>query len=267
MTRKINTVAARTPTSPRPHRAAVSTAQSLQGSERTVDPRLASFGAETTSFVSRVLGADWCCFYQIDEHHQPFGFHAHRTPWAVREAYLEHDIARSDPTHPACLAGQNVGFLSIFDSRLPGPVQSRRTYWNFLSAFGARDAAEMLFRVRGRAVAGMSLVWVGKSGGGAERQQGESVQSYIEFNLSPYFRERPSPEAADSDIHLLLTERELGIVQLICDGLTNAQIAHRLNIGISTVKTHLLHVFEKLGVKTRAALVSRFLSSSRRPSA
>lgn len=231
------------------------------------DPSLTSFGAQTSSFVSQVLGADWCCFYQIDEHRQPFGFHAHRTPWAVREAYLEHDIARSDPTHPTSLAGQNVRFLSIFDSRLPGPLKSRRTYWNFLSAFGARDAAEMVFRVRGRAVAGMSLVWIGKSGTSAERQQGESVQSYIEYNLSPYFRDGLAQDPDDCDIQLGLTDRELGIVQLICDGLTNAQIAHRLNIGISTVKTHLLHVFEKLGVQTRAALVSRFLSSQRRPSA
>ena len=232
---------------------------------RPVDTPLSSFGAQTASFVSQVLGADWSCFYQIDERRQPFGFQAHRTPWAVREAYLKHDIARSDPMHPACLAGQNVRFLSIFDSRVSGPLQSRRTYWNFLSAFGARDTAEMMFRVGGRAVAGLSLVWVGKSGGGAERQQGESVQSYVEFNLRSYFHEAPVPDSDDSDIRLGLTERELDIVQLICHGLTNAQIAHRLNISIATVKTHLLHVFEKLGVQTRAALVSRFLTSPRQP--
>jgi DNA-binding CsgD family transcriptional regulator len=231
------------------------------------DAPLASFGAQTASFVSQVLSADWSCFYQVDEHSQPFGFQAHRTPWAVREAYLKHDIARSDPMHPACLAGQNIRFLSIFDGRLSGPLQSRRTYWNFLSSFGARDAAEMIFRVRGRPVAGLSLVWVGKSGACAERHQGEVVQSYVEFNLSPYFREAAVRTSEDSGMRLPLTERELGIVQLICDGLTNAQIAHRLNIGVSTVKTHLLHVFDKLGVQTRAALVSRFLSLTRRPNA
>jgi DNA-binding CsgD family transcriptional regulator len=234
---------------------------------RSLDPPLAHFGAETASFASQVLSADWTCFYQVDEHSQPFGFQAHRTPWAVREAYVKYDIARTDPLHPACLAARNVRFLSIFDSRLPGTLQSRRSYWNFLSAFGACDAAEMVFRVRGRAVAGMSLVWVGKSGACAARQQGEAVQSYVELNLAPYFREVAVQDPDDPDIRLGLTEREFGIVQLICDGLTNAQIAHRLNIGVSTVKTHLLHVFEKLKVKTRAALVSRFLSATHRPNA
>jgi DNA-binding CsgD family transcriptional regulator len=232
-----------------------------------LDPPLAQFGAASASFASQVLSADWTCFYQIDEHSQPFGFQAHRTPWAVREAYVKNEIARIDPLHPACLAGQNIRFLSIFDSRLSGTVQARRNYWNFLTAFGACDAAEMMFRIRGRAVAGMSLVWVGKSGNCAARQQGEAVQSYVEFNLTPYFREVAPQDADDPDMRLGLTERELGIVQLICDGLTNAQIAHRLNIGVSTVKTHLLHVFEKLKVQTRAALVSRFLSATQRPDA
>ncbi len=57
-----------------------------------------------------------------------------------------------------------------------------------------------------------------------------------------------------------LTERELEIVQLVCQGLTNARIAQRLAIGLATVKTHLLHVFEKLGVSTRAELVSRCIA-------
>jgi DNA-binding CsgD family transcriptional regulator len=234
---------------------------------RSLDPPLAHFGVQSASFASEVLSAEWTCFYQIDERNQPFGFQVHRTPWAVREAYVKYDIARTDPMHPTCLAGQNVRFLSIFDSRLSGTPQSRRNYWNFLSAFGACDAAEMMFRVRGRAVAGMSLVWVGKSGKCAARQQGEAVQSYVEFNLAPYFRELPAQDPDDSDIRLGLTEREFGIVQLICDGLTNAQVAHRLNIGVSTVKTHLLHVFEKLNVQTRAALVSRFLSATHRSGA
>ncbi|HEY6927436.1 MAG TPA: LuxR C-terminal-related transcriptional regulator [Steroidobacteraceae bacterium] len=228
---------------------------------------LAGFGSQTASFVSQVLGAEWSCFYELDERNQPFGFQSHRTPWALRAAYLKHDIARTDPLHPTCLVQQDARFVSVFDSRLCGPQQSRRNYWSFLSAFGTRDAAEMIFRVRGRAVAGLSLLWVGKQGMPAERQQGEAVQSYVEFNLASLLREVPPQDPHETDIRLRLTERELGIVKLICDGLTNVQIARRLNIGVSTVKTHLLHVFEKVGVRTRAALVSRFLLATQRPEA
>jgi DNA-binding CsgD family transcriptional regulator len=168
-------------------------------------------------------------------------------------------MARSDPLHPASLVAQNFRFVSVFDPRLSCALESRRNYWNFLSAFGTRDAAEMIFRVGGRAVAGMSLLWVGQAGSRADRQLGESVQSYVEFNLAAHYGPLLSDLFPETGAGLALTDRELQIVRLVCHGSTNAQIAQRLTIGVSTVKTHLLHVFEKLGVQTRAALVSRCL--------
>ncbi|MFL6605059.1 MAG: response regulator transcription factor [Steroidobacteraceae bacterium] len=267
MTHRKNSVAGAALIAPDAQVSALSPAQLRQPGSGPNGPQLAQFGAQTASFVSQLLGADWSCFYQIDEHSQPFGFRTHRTPWALREAYLKHDIARTDPLHPACLAGQKLRFLSLSDSRLSGPVQRHRNYWDFLSTFGTRDAAEMIFRVHGRAVAGLSLLWVGNSGTRAERQQGETVQTYVECNLAYHFREVPAHSSHHTDIPIGLTARELEIVKLICDGSTNVQIARRLGIGVATVKTHLLHVFEKLGVRTRAALVSRFLSATRGSSA
>ena len=51
-----------------------------------------------------------------------------------------------------------------------------------------------------------------------------------------------------------LTPTEHQVVALIADGLTNPQIATRLLMGQATVKTHLAHIFNKLGVPTRAQL-------------
>ena len=54
-----------------------------------------------------------------------------------------------------------------------------------------------------------------------------------------------------------LTPRETEILVLVAEGLSNPSIAARLFIGESTVKTHLLHVFEKLGVSDRTRAVTR----------
>ena len=51
-----------------------------------------------------------------------------------------------------------------------------------------------------------------------------------------------------------LTPREYEIVALICRGMKNKQIADSLNITIGTVKVHLMHIFEKTGVKDRFEL-------------
>lgn len=53
-----------------------------------------------------------------------------------------------------------------------------------------------------------------------------------------------------------LTPTELAVVEQVTAGLTNPQIAERLLMGRATVKTHLLHVFAKLGVSNRAELVA-----------
>lgn len=49
-----------------------------------------------------------------------------------------------------------------------------------------------------------------------------------------------------------LTEREMDVLALIVDGLTNPQIADKLCITISTTKTHVHSILQKLYVRTRA---------------
>ena len=59
-----------------------------------------------------------------------------------------------------------------------------------------------------------------------------------------------------------LSARELQVLRLVAAGESNPQIARSLFIGEATVKTHLLHVFEKLGVsdRTRAVTLAMELS-------
>ena len=53
-----------------------------------------------------------------------------------------------------------------------------------------------------------------------------------------------------------LTDREAEVLELVSDGFTNAAIAAQLHIGESTVKTHLLRVYGKLGVNNRTEAVT-----------
>ncbi len=54
----------------------------------------------------------------------------------------------------------------------------------------------------------------------------------------------------------LLTERERQVLELLCEGLSAPQIAKRLFLGTTTVKSHLGRLYEKLGVSDRAAAVA-----------
>lgn len=54
----------------------------------------------------------------------------------------------------------------------------------------------------------------------------------------------------------LLSDREMEVLRLVAAGSTNRDIAEALFVSEATVKTHLIHVFAKLGVNDRAAAVA-----------
>ena len=64
----------------------------------------------------------------------------------------------------------------------------------------------------------------------------------------------PSIESGDGDAGL--TRREVDVVRLVAEGLSNRQVARRLVVSEATVKTHLNHVLAKLDVDGRPGLVA-----------
>ncbi|MES9536522.1 response regulator [Actinomadura sp. NPDC000600] len=53
-----------------------------------------------------------------------------------------------------------------------------------------------------------------------------------------------------------LTARELEVLRLVAEGLSNRQISKRLFLSETTIKTHLVHIYAKLGVDSRTAAVA-----------
>ncbi|HJZ61112.1 MAG TPA: response regulator transcription factor [Miltoncostaeaceae bacterium] len=61
----------------------------------------------------------------------------------------------------------------------------------------------------------------------------------------------PAPAAAAAQTPGGLTERELSILRLVAEGLSNLEIANRLFVTEQTVKFHLSNIYRKLGVSNR----------------
>ncbi len=57
---------------------------------------------------------------------------------------------------------------------------------------------------------------------------------------------------------LKLSVREFEIARMIADDLSDKKIAHRLDVEISTIRTHLNRIFDKLGVRRRSGVASLF---------
>jgi len=71
-------------------------------------------------------------------------------------------------------------------------------------------------------------------------------------------------KVVNSDGMRLLTKKEEMVVRLAADGLLNRNIADEMKISEHTVKNHMFHIFEKLGVSSRVELVLYAVSTSKR---
>jgi NarL family two-component system response regulator YdfI len=67
----------------------------------------------------------------------------------------------------------------------------------------------------------------------------------------------PDPQSYAEELDEPLSGRELEVLDLLAEGLSNKLIAHRLNISEHTVKTHVASIFAKLRVSSRTEAVSQ----------
>jgi DNA-binding NarL/FixJ family response regulator len=79
-------------------------------------------------------------------------------------------------------------------------------------------------------------------------------EGYVDPSLMPTFLNR--------DGHDLLTPRERQILQLLADGMSNADVAAKLFISQETVKSHVRHILAKLEADTRTHAVAIALRES-----
>ncbi len=76
-------------------------------------------------------------------------------------------------------------------------------------------------------------------------------RSVLEMALRSVASRRSASSESAEDLVEPLTEQEELVLRLIAAGLNNEEIARTLSITVNTVKTHVRHIFQKLGVSDR----------------
>ena len=81
------------------------------------------------------------------------------------------------------------------------------------------------------------------------------VYNYIRFGLDKEKAESKPELNYESLSRFKISEREFTVVQLICEGYTNKEIAQELSISVNTVNNHVANIFSKMGVRSRIDLL------------
>jgi DNA-binding NarL/FixJ family response regulator len=94
-------------------------------------------------------------------------------------------------------------------------------------------------------------------------QQGQIWANTREMSLAvEALANAPTVRAVNARGLSLLSKRELEVVRLLAQGLSNREIAQRLGLSQHTVKNHLFRIFEKLGVSSRIELLHMMLNQA-----
>ena len=89
------------------------------------------------------------------------------------------------------------------------------------------------------------------------------AHEYVQQLLMAFPSEEPKPlepstsQVPETEMVEPLSEREIEVLQLIAEGLTNQEIATHLYITLNTVKGHARNIYSKLGVKSRTQAVAK----------
>jgi len=89
------------------------------------------------------------------------------------------------------------------------------------------------------------------------RSGGAPMTSEIARMVVRSFLEAP----ADRSVTEQLSAREMEILALLAEGLSNKEIGVQLHISSTTVRTHLMHIYEKLHVRCRTEAAAKYLRS------
>ncbi|MGE5110466.1 MAG: response regulator [Acidobacteriaceae bacterium] len=73
-------------------------------------------------------------------------------------------------------------------------------------------------------------------------------------NVMQILQQLSQQERVETKNNYGLTDREMEVVQLVCEGLGNKEIADRLQIAGETVKRHMTNIFNKVGMSSRLEL-------------
>ena len=87
------------------------------------------------------------------------------------------------------------------------------------------------------------------------------VQTMVLVNFDLNVVENIGAEKTEADLNVfkgILSRREAEVAMLICQGLSNKQIAEQLFISEKTIKTHVSNILSKLDIKDRMQLILEY---------
>lgn len=216
-----------------------------------------TFLKEAAAMVRGLLSISGSAFYLVDPQMRSNACALDQITLATDSAYVV-DYASDDPLSPARFEEGGEKVVST-DTHVTPQDLARSTFWrDFMQPNDFGHIADMFFRQNGRIIAVMSLIRKRSeiSFSSDEIELLRSIQPFIEFTLNQVFIAGRTSHRAMLSERFEFTPREVDVVEWLLAGANNKKIAKELRVSLPTVKTHLLHIYEKTKTHSRTELLA-----------
>lgn len=211
---------------------------------------LGDYGRHCLHAFTQLVPASRGAFYRIDEHLQACDFQLHAMHPLMHAAYLQH-YRYLDPLQPGTCIDTGLPVIPLREGLARQDEARNRQYQVFLQRHQVIDVVEVIAHADGLPVAGLSLLRNTELGPFSAQELAVllPLQGLMQLAARAFL-----PRGTEKLTQL--TPRERQIALLLREGVSNKQLARQLEVGLPTVKTHLLNLFRKAGVSNRTELVA-----------
>ncbi|PLW83650.1 helix-turn-helix transcriptional regulator [Kineobactrum sediminis] len=218
------------------------------------------FQRESLDLVGNLLPLSSSGFYLVGPDMRHRGVVLRNLPAQVEQEYTRH-YRELDPLRPALFERTDTRVVCMDERLTEAELLASEYYQQFMLPLNHRHVADMFFRSDDDIIAVLTMLRAASLGPftPAELALLRTLQPFLDFTLSSVYLPRRRRERATLGQRHDLTDRELDVAELILAGASNKAIALELGLSVATVKTHLQHVFRKVGVASRTALSARLL--------
>ena len=198
---------------------------------------------------SQQVPASLAAFYRVDEQLLACDFQLLGMQPPMHHRYLQH-YRDLDPLKPDNCQAIGLPVVSLRQALVHHDPAEGHEYLGFLAHHQVVDVVEIVARVEGRPAVGVSLLRDGRLGAFSPAE----LERLLPLHGLMQMAARQLPKATPDRL-AGLTPREREIALLLQNGACNKTLARQLDLGLPTVKTHLINLFRKVGVKNRTELI------------
>lgn len=222
---------------------------------RNLSESCEDYARKTVSFLMHATGSSAVVFTWLEAHTgRPPVIQLGSDDRKIHEYYS--DYQHTDPMRADRLASSRKTFEALSIASVTQDQELLYQYQPHLKKYGVVEEFDFIFWAGGEAVASAALVQTHEKSTLLSMQALKEMQSYLQygFSLLPPVKIRDNKQQLK--LHFKLTPKEMAVAELLVAGEPNKSIASHMGVEVATVKTHLIHLFQKLEVQSRSKAVS-----------